>query len=52
MRLPDFSEVLAVGTAGLLVSVRSITRKSRGEVFMYDGARVSRERVVRCFWRI
>jgi len=35
--LPEFSEVLAVGTAGMLVPIKSITRKSTGDVFTYNG---------------
>ncbi|RYC61750.1 hypothetical protein CHU98_g4458 [Xylaria longipes] len=34
--LPTFTEVLAVGTAGTLVSIKSITRKSTGDVFSYN----------------
>lgn len=34
--LPSFSEVLAVGTAGTLVPIESITRKSTNDVFSYD----------------
>lgn len=33
--LPFFNEILAVGTAAMLVPVRSITRKSTGDVFEY-----------------
>ncbi|KAI0458858.1 branched-chain amino acid aminotransferase II [Xylaria acuta] len=34
--LPTFTEVLAVGTAGTLVPIKSITRKSTGDVFSYN----------------
>ncbi|KAI1192917.1 branched-chain amino acid aminotransferase II [Nemania serpens] len=34
--LPTFTEVLAVGTAGALVPIKSITRKSTGDVFSYN----------------
>lgn len=34
--LPTFAEVLAVGTAGTLVPIKSITRKSTGDVFTYN----------------
>lgn len=34
--LPSFSEVLAVGTAGMLVPIKSITRKSTGDVIEYN----------------
>jgi branched-chain amino acid aminotransferase len=33
--LPNFSEVLAAGTAAALVPIRSITRNSRNETFSY-----------------
>ncbi|QKX62935.1 uncharacterized protein TRUGW13939_10103 [Talaromyces rugulosus] len=33
--LPFFNEILAVGTAAMLVPVRSITKKSNGDVFEY-----------------
>ncbi|KAJ8120307.1 hypothetical protein ONZ43_g2951 [Nemania bipapillata] len=36
--LPSFTEVLAVGTAGALVPIKSITRKSTGDVFLYNSA--------------
>lgn len=35
--LSDFCEVLAVGTAGALVPIRSITRESTNDVFTYSG---------------
>ena len=35
--LPGFSEVLAVGTAGTLVPIKSITRKSTDDVFSFNG---------------
>jgi len=34
--LSDFNEVLAVGTAAIVVPIRSIVRKSTSEVFTYD----------------
>ncbi|KEQ90222.1 hypothetical protein AUEXF2481DRAFT_45303 [Aureobasidium subglaciale EXF-2481] len=34
--LRDFDEVLAVGTAAIVVPIRSIVRKSTSEVFTYD----------------
>ncbi|KAI0099693.1 aminotransferase [Nemania sp. FL0031] len=34
--LPSFTEVLAVGTAGALVPIKSITRRSTGDVFTYN----------------
>lgn len=36
--LPSFSEVLAVGTAGTLVPIKSITRESTHDVFSYTGS--------------
>ncbi|KAL8924878.1 MAG: hypothetical protein Q9208_003761 [Pyrenodesmia sp. 3 TL-2023] len=36
--LPSYSEVLAVGTAGTLVPIKSITRKSTHDVFSYTGS--------------
>lgn len=35
--LPSYSEVLAVGTAGTLVPIQSITRKSTNDVFSFNG---------------
>lgn len=35
--LPEFSEVIAAGTAAALVPVKSITRQSRGDKFLYQG---------------
>ena len=35
--LPSYSEVLAVGTAGALVPIKSITRKSTNDVFSFNG---------------
>ncbi|KAI2629906.1 aminotransferase [Hypoxylon sp. NC1633] len=35
--LSGFDEVLAVGTASALVPIKSITRKSTGDVFAYNG---------------
>ena len=34
--LPSYSEVLAVGTAGTLVPIKSITRKSTNDVFSFN----------------
>jgi branched-chain amino acid aminotransferase len=34
--LPYFTEVLAAGTAAMLVPIRSITRKSTNETFKYS----------------
>jgi branched-chain amino acid aminotransferase len=36
--LPTFSEVLAVGTAAAVVPIKSITRKSTGDKFIYAAA--------------
>lgn len=35
--LPSYSEVLAVGTAGTLVPIKSITRMSTDDVFSFNG---------------
>jgi branched-chain amino acid aminotransferase len=35
--LPRYGEVLAVGTAGTLVPIKSITRKSTNDMFSYNG---------------
>lgn len=34
--LPEFSEVMAAGTAAALVPIKSITMKSRNDVFVFD----------------
>jgi branched-chain amino acid aminotransferase len=35
--LPEFEEVIAAGTAAALVPIKSITMRSRGDVFKYQG---------------
>jgi len=35
--LPEFSEVMAAGTAAALVPIKSITMKSKGDTFKYQG---------------
>lgn len=35
--LPEFDEVMAAGTAAALVPIKSITMRSRGDVFKYHG---------------
>lgn len=35
--LPEFEEVMAAGTAAALVPIKSITMRSRGDVFKYQG---------------
>jgi len=37
--LPDFTEVMAAGTAAALVPIRSITMKSKGDKFEYEAAK-------------
>ncbi|KAL9605880.1 MAG: hypothetical protein Q9179_000944 [Wetmoreana sp. 5 TL-2023] len=35
--LPNFAEILAVGTTGTVVPVKSITRKSTSDMFLFNG---------------
>jgi branched-chain amino acid aminotransferase len=35
--LPEFEEIMAAGTAAALVPIKSITMRSRGDVFKYQG---------------
>jgi branched-chain amino acid aminotransferase len=36
LELPHFTEILAAGTAAMVVPIKSITRKSTGDVFTYS----------------